>query len=76
MSAPFSRTSALACHGPDANKREAGLRLDIAENAFAALRENQRRLALVAGKPEHSQVYLRITSEDRHRAHAARQNPT
>jgi hypothetical protein len=54
----------LACHGPDANKREAGLRLDMAESAFAALKENPTAHALVAGKPGRSQVYLRITSDD------------
>ncbi len=61
---PILSDKCLACHGPDANKREAGLRLDIAENAFAALQENPGAHALVAGKPELSQVYLRITTED------------
>ncbi|WP_373516007.1 PSD1 and planctomycete cytochrome C domain-containing protein [Persicitalea sp.] len=61
---PILSDKCLACHGPDANKREAGLRLDIAENAFAALEENPGAHALVAGKPELSQVFLRITSVD------------
>ncbi len=61
---PILSDKCLACHGPDANKREAGLRLDIAENAFAALQENPTAHALVAGKPELSQVFLRITSGD------------
>ncbi|TDE10267.1 PSD1 and planctomycete cytochrome C domain-containing protein [Dyadobacter psychrotolerans] len=61
---PILSDKCLACHGPDANKREAGLRLDIAENAFAALKENPKAHALVAGKPELSQAYLRITSKD------------
>ena len=61
---PILSDKCLACHGPDANKREAGLRLDIAENAFRALEENPTAHALVAGKPELSQAFLRITTQD------------
>lgn len=61
---PILSDKCLACHGPDANKREAGLRLDDPESAFAALKENPGAHALVAGKPELSQVFLRISSED------------
>jgi hypothetical protein len=61
---PILSDKCLACHGPDANKREAGLRLDVAESAFKALQENPKAHALVAGKPELSQVYLRISTQD------------
>jgi hypothetical protein len=61
---PILSDKCLACHGPDANKREAGLRLDDPESAFQALKENPTAHALVAGKPEKSQVYLRITTTD------------
>jgi hypothetical protein len=61
---PILSDKCLACHGPDANKREAGLRLDVAESAFQALKENPKAHALVAGKPQFSQAYLRITSKD------------
>ncbi|HEV7379251.1 MAG TPA: PSD1 and planctomycete cytochrome C domain-containing protein, partial [Dyadobacter sp.] len=61
---PILSDKCFACHGPDANKREAGLRLDVAESAFQALKENPGAHALVAGKPELSQAYLRITTQD------------
>ncbi|RYZ78961.1 MAG: DUF1549 domain-containing protein, partial [Proteobacteria bacterium] len=56
----------FACHGPDANKREAHLRLDMADSAFAPLKETKGAFALVKGKPEKSEVFKRITSTDPH----------
>ena len=61
---PILSDKCLACHGPDANKREAGLRLDMAESAYQALKEHPSAHALVPGKPEVSEVFLRITSPD------------
>ncbi|HKO79140.1 MAG TPA: c-type cytochrome domain-containing protein, partial [Chitinophagaceae bacterium] len=61
---PILSDKCLACHGPDANKRKAGLRLDDPESAFAALKESPGAHALIAGKPYLSQVFLRITSKD------------
>ena len=61
---PILSDKCLACHGPDANKREAGLRLDIADSAYAALKEHPTAHALVPGKPELSEVFLRISSPD------------
>lgn len=61
---PILSDKCFACHGPDANKREAGLRLDLAESAYAALKENPDRHAIIPGKPNASEVYLRLTSDD------------
>ncbi|MEL6589222.1 MAG: PSD1 and planctomycete cytochrome C domain-containing protein, partial [Bacteroidota bacterium] len=53
-----------ACHGPDPNHREAGLRLDTEEGAFTALGEQMDRYAIVRGKPEESLLLQRIHSDD------------
>ncbi len=61
---PILSDKCFACHGPDANKREAGLRLDMEESAYAALKENPDAFALVPGSPEKSAVYHRISTMD------------
>jgi hypothetical protein len=61
---PILSDKCFACHGPDANKREADLRLDTEEGAFAALKDSPGKFALVAGDFEQSEVYHRIVSTD------------
>ena len=61
---PILSDKCFSCHGPDANKRAANLRLDIAEQAFAPLTETKGAFAIVAGKPEESELFKRITSKD------------
>lgn len=60
---PILSDKCFACHGPDSKKREAGLRLDIAESAYAKLKDG-KGVAIFPGKPEQSEVYRRITSPD------------
>jgi hypothetical protein len=61
---PILSDKCYTCHGPDANKREAGLRLDMADKALAELPENPGHYAIVPRKPQQSVVYQRITSDD------------
>ncbi|HEY4654348.1 MAG TPA: DUF1549 domain-containing protein, partial [Cyclobacteriaceae bacterium] len=61
---PILADKCFACHGPDANKREAGLRLDIPDSAYRHLKDNPAAFALVPEKPEESHVFLRISSPD------------
>src|SRR6478672_6218687 len=61
---PIFSDKCFKCHGPDANKRQAGLRLDIAEEAYKALKEHPRAHAIVPGNPNLSEMFLRISSTD------------
>lgn len=58
---PILSAKCFACHGFDAKKREADLRLDEADSAFAD-RDGDR--AIVPGDPAKSEVWRRITSSD------------
>ncbi|RYZ75733.1 MAG: DUF1549 domain-containing protein, partial [Proteobacteria bacterium] len=61
---PVLSDKCFACHGPDANKREANLRLDDPTSAFGHLEENDSLFVIVKGKPDSSELYRRISSED------------
>ncbi|MFM9950951.1 MAG: PSD1 and planctomycete cytochrome C domain-containing protein [Saprospiraceae bacterium] len=61
---PILSDKCFACHGPDQNKLQAGLRLDLAKNAYAPLPENPGAFAIVPGKPDSSELLKRIASED------------
>ena len=60
---PILSDRCYTCHGPDAQKREAGLRLDLVENAHAPLESGNGR-ALVPGDHQQSAVGQRILSSD------------
>src|SRR5262245_26629883 len=59
---PIFSENCYACHGPDQNKRKAGLRLDRKEDAFAELKSGNH--AIVAGDLAQSKLIERITSRD------------
>lgn len=61
---PILSDKCFKCHGPDGGHRQAGLRLDISDSAHAPLKETKGAFALVPGKPELSEVYKRISSDD------------
>lgn len=61
---PILSDRCFACHGPDANTREADLRLDTAEGAYAALDTEGKWHQIKPGAPEQSEVFYRITTDD------------
>lgn len=59
---PILSDHCFQCHGPDATKRKAGLRLDVAEGAYAEV--DPGVWAIRPGQPEESEVIRRIYSTD------------
>ena len=59
---PILSENCLACHGPDKNKRKAGLRLDLRDEATAKLESGER--AVVPGDIEKSHLLKVISAED------------
>jgi mono/diheme cytochrome c family protein len=59
---PILAAKCYACHGPDEEKREAGLRLD---QAAGATKDLGGYAAIVPGQPGKSEVWKRITTTDR-----------
>ncbi len=58
---PILSENCFFCHGPDENKREAGLRLDIEADAK---KNNDGVTAIIPGNPEGSALIERIVSTD------------
>ena len=59
---PILADRCYECHGPDANTREADLRLDIQEGLFGDLGGGY--YPILAGKPDKSEMIWRIFTED------------
>jgi hypothetical protein len=58
---PILSDNCFNCHGPDKAKRKANLHFDTEEGAFVDLGGHR---AIVAGKPEQSEMVRRITAAD------------
>jgi hypothetical protein len=59
---PILADNCLACHGPDNNKRKAGLRLDTKDGIFE--KTSKREPAVVPGNPEKSELWRRVIATD------------
>lgn len=59
---PILTRACYNCHGPDAEERKAGLRLDLRDAATATLETGAR--AIVPGQLEESELWSRITTDD------------
>lgn len=59
---PILSRNCFQCHGPDAEARKAKLRLDTHEGYLA---EHDGIRPVVPGKPRESELYLRITTDDK-----------
>src|SRR5687768_10099102 len=59
---PILSEYCLACHGPDSGKRQAGLRLDVREEAAQRLESGAR--AVVPGEAHSSELVRRIRGGD------------
>lgn len=59
---PLLSNRCFKCHGPDEGNRQAGLRLDLRDEAIRELDSGSR--ALVPGHPDDSELIARITSTD------------
>ena len=58
---PILSENCFYCHGQDPKHREAGLRLDVRDDAIKA---NEGVTAIVPGKPEQSEILKRLLSHD------------
>lgn len=60
---PILSDTCFLCHGPDKENAKAGLSLDTFEHATTHMTDNNQA-ALVAGDPDASEIFQRISSDD------------
>ena len=60
---PILADRCFVCHGPDANTRKAGLKVDLSEETYSTL-ESGNGKAIVPGNLKRSELMQRILSED------------
>ena len=58
---PILAENCYACHGPDANKRKADLRMDTKDGLFSAIKDKH---PVVPGKTDQSELFRRINADD------------
>lgn len=61
---PILSDNCFSCHGPDMATQEAGLRLDLADAAYATLPESPGKVAIKPGNLNASELFHRIMSAD------------
>ena len=59
---PILSDNCFACHGPDSQKVKGQLRLDLRANAIAPAKSGKP--AMVAGKPDQSELVRRLETSD------------
>ena len=61
---PLFAARCFPCHGPDAEDREAKLRLDRADGPDGAYRKRRRTPAIQPGSLDESELWYRVTTDD------------
>ena len=60
---PILADNCFNCHGQDAGSRKSGLRLDVRDDAIKGGKSGKQ--AIIAGKPDDSEIIRRITTSDK-----------
>ncbi|MCB9341261.1 MAG: PSD1 domain-containing protein [Lewinellaceae bacterium] len=61
---PILSDRCFKCHGPDKSKQESELGLNNREGLYKELLKEKGRFVIVPGKPDESELYRRISSQD------------